>query len=286
MKLRRTVRTGLAIAIACGALIATQANAIDYTLDSSPDSLYPLDSPQRRAHVESEALAACQVYLKNLRYFAQKKPGGFSGQPIAPSLVDKLHAVEWEAMRLDEHPDLLSVLLLGVPIDSDPVTVDEGLRNLSMRIGSGEYLLRSAKGKYVGAEITNEGIRHSERGGVLPAPLQLIQFGPSDPPDGLSKCYPSAGLDDRGTAPDCSGKAGRTSAAPRARNLVAMTNDLARIYGRVEDSRGESAQNLWIINDRIYAEQIAADGAVRLSIFRDGFLPHLDPVCMFRLTKR
>jgi hypothetical protein len=71
----------------------------------------------------------------------------------------------------------------------------------------------------------------------------------------------------------------------RRRALFIVSEDLSRVYGRLEDWFGDSGQSIWIIGDYPYAETYFGNGDVRLSELRTSNPIHLEPVCLYHFEK-
>ena len=88
----------------------TVAHADDYRLDPEPQY------EQGTAHIladfeEPTDPEVCQIYLRNLQYYARLNIPMSCERPIAPQYKRKIQAVEWENLNPNEHPELFAAIL-------------------------------------------------------------------------------------------------------------------------------------------------------------------------------
>lgn len=222
---------------------------------------------------------ACDLYLENLRYFARRKEPLSCGQPVAPTLKNKIHPVEWENLDPDKYPELFKALVrdfqhlndlfyrAGIP--------DERVYALSSKdVKGGAELIRRANLNLRGFPAFF-GPGHHPHTVPTERPFHIIQFGFNV----LDPHNPSAAF-------RCEPQLGRRMRAARQSSIrfYVAREDLQGIYGGLS-SDVERPIDLWLINGEPYGEFFNEKGDVWLSQFRFRPSVTIDAICLYHFKE-
>jgi len=262
-------------AICCGLLIllsllsvSRRSYAGDYEPDPTPVARHgryeqPFESPQDPK--------VCSIYLQNLQYFARRNLPMSCGQPIAPTLTDKIKPAEWVDLDPDQYPELFKAVVTDYLHGKNVETQLAGYR---AAVKKRRYVFRLAK-----LNLNKSPIVRRRLGNSVKAQFQIVQFGtditdPNSPPDQWGHCRP---------------KQGRSSSrGPIWTPIYRVSENLQYLYGGLIGLIQGSVRALWIINDNVYAESYDPGGdEVELSELRvDSPLDvDLNPVCRFHYLR-
>ncbi len=241
----------------------------DYWLDPAPKEMIDWNWEKYPAPQDKEV---CGLYLKNLRYFAQRNEPLSCGQPIAPMLKDKIKAAEWENLDPGKYPSLAKEIVKRADfMQTEPSEMEAVDRVRYLRERSG-FVFRRLKFELRGSPWI-------EVGSNRPLPVQeysMVQYGAdtSNPeyPNLADRCHPVLGKRVMHIGGD----------RPR---LFVTTQDLAHVFGDVPDWRGMHIHNLWIINNRVYGERYDEKGDVKLTQLRLNYPVWFEAICLYHLKK-
>jgi len=217
---------------------------------------------------------ACELYLQNLRYFTRNNLPLSCGQPVAPTLTDKIKPVEWENLDPEKYPELFKVVMEKV-IFSWPSTYpsEAALSSWRESVRKGSIVFRRAKLELRGHVYLPS--QHSPTETAIA--YQIVQFGfnvtDPDNPNPRFRCKQSA-----------------ERVMPRIdqtemRFFIASEN-LQEFYGDMSDHQsgfGDSIyHNLWLINGLPYGELYNDKDTVLLSEIRSDSFAR---ACLFHYKK-
>lgn len=240
----------------------------DYWLDANPEysqgSAHELTPFEPASDPES-----CNVYLKNLKYFAEKNEPMSCETPVWRNLKESIQHVQWEDLDPNSNKELFKLLVAKnrfVPADKevDPKDVNWQHELVNKR----EFIFRRAK-----IELKGTPTFDGEYGS--PKALQevlffIVQYGDNeyvDSPRQQFACKPQRG-----------GPAVTIQSAP----YFLVTQDLHRIYGGVYSmADGAFFQDWFVINGRRYMEEKESNGDIRLSELLTKPTVILEPACLF-----
>lgn len=227
----------------------------------------------------------CGVYLQNLQYFAKHALPMSCGQPITPSLKDKLEKVEWEDIDPEKFPVLFREVV-ETRLSKDKVVTDDEIRLLRNKVTSKEYVFRRARVTLIGhpdtevrsslSQWAKDYVNQYQGRSVPELKLTIVQFGanindPDNPNEGL-RCN----LEQVRGGWYFSDKP----------SFMLVTDNLSHLYEYIQVVRGEIPQYLWRINGRLYGEGLGG-GDIYLSEFGDAVKKDnldrffFEPVCLF-----
>lgn len=254
------------VLVSCLAL-STVAHADDYKLDPRPKEMIDWNWEEFRKPQDKEV---CSLYLQNLQYFVRRNEPLSCGQPIAPMLTEKIKKVEWEDLDPDQHSDLFKAIIKVVRTAGKEPS-DKEMEWRRMEIKERGVVFRRLKFDLKGSPGVEEGSNQP-----LPEQeLSVVQFGNDvtspDNPQTTWRCH---------------------SLKSRVMNyteqtelhLFVVSKDLSHIFYDLQDWRGYSGQNLWLINGRIYGELYDEQANVKFTELREadyGKQLILEPVCLY-----
>lgn len=243
----------------------------DYVLDPAPKEMIDWNWEEYKKPRDKEV---CSLYLHNLQYFARRNEPLSCGQPIAPMLKEKIRKVEWENLDPDQHPDLFKAVIKVVRTwGKEPSEKEMEWRRMEIKergvvFRRLKFDLKGSPGVEVGS---NQPLPEQE--------LSIVQFGSdvTNPgnPDSVERCQPRAGRF-------------MEAITNTQLNLFVVSKDLKQIYYRLWDWRGDTVQNLWLINNRIYGEYYDEQANVKFTELRKadyGKELVLEPVCLYHFKQ-
>lgn len=216
---------------------------------------------------------SCNVYLKNLKYFAEKNEAMSCQTPVWENLKESIQHVQWEDLDPNSNKELFKLLVAKnrfVPADKEVAPKDVNWQH--ELVNKREFIFRRAKielkgtptfdGDYGTPKVSQE---------VL---FYIVQYGDNqyvDSPRQQIACKPQRG-----------GPAVTIESAP----YFLVTRDLHRIYGGVYSmADGAYFQDWFFINGRLYMEEKASNGDIRLSELLTKPTVILQPACLFYFHK-
>ena len=247
--------------------------ADDYVLDPAPKEMIDWNWEKYKNPRDKRV---CSLYLQNLQYFARRNELMSCGQPIAPMLKDKIKEVEWENLEPEKYPDLAKGIINLIKFNEADVSEKEAVQRVrSFKERSG-FVFRRLKFDLKGSP----GVEEISQRPLPEEELSVIQYGNDitrpDNPQTTWRCHPQKGR----IMPSYSDQ--------HQLNLFIVSKDLKQVYYRLWDSRGNTGQNLWLINERIYGEFYDENANVKLTELRAmDFVKQLvlEPVCLYHLKK-
>lgn len=281
--LRKTfVRVTLLFSIGMLSFFA-YADDYDYVRDPAP-SVYLNGVPVDDYSTANDP-QVCNLYLKNLQYFARRNEPLSCGQPVAPILKGQIQPVEWENLDPDKYPELflavvktfprLYLALSGTPKDEEAVAF------MRKAIMDGSVVFRRAKLALKGFPAD---IRRAQE--IEPSktetPFQIVEYGydVTDPKDRAplflyKPCKPGRGR-----------RMDRAVQDERMRFYI-VSEDLRHLYGRL-DWFAADVTTLWVVNGTPYGEFFDESGDVQFSQFQ--LQPRqavgVEPICLFHLHEK
>jgi hypothetical protein len=246
-------------------VLCANAGADDYRLHPSP-TFTTGTAHVRTKYPEAYDSKACQTYLENLRYFAQRNTAMSCERPVAPQLMKVIQAVEWEDIDPGANAALLSTVMARASYGSD-----KGSKTLDYRtdeIRRGVRVFRRAKMTFRG---TFDNGRHGPKD--EDEPFQIVQYGinvldPNNPAE-LWRCTRQRG----GPEKDYSSYL----------KLYIVSPDLKELRGELSNymGGGPTGGHLRTIRDNLYVEYVATNGNSILMQLRTAFPIGLESICLY-----
>lgn len=247
---------------------SVEANDSDYVRDFAARTYLPahVDRQDGEPYADARDPNICSLFLQNLQYFARRNMPMSCGQPIAPGLEKNIQKVEWEDLDPDKYSELFRELVRQdyVYYQREPT---------EQELAKAREFIRSKKGVFRRAKLDLKGypsFKYVVGSNPAEAKFNLIQEGPNytDPnnPEPLFRCEI---------------RQGRVMVNGNSPSLLIATDNLRKFYWNSISSMGGSVQNLWLINNYLYAEWYGGDGTVQLSELRVESPIHFEPVCLY-----
>jgi hypothetical protein len=243
--------------------------ADDYVLDHAPTEMIDWNAEKYEPAQDKEV---CSLYLQNLRYFVRRQIPMSCNQPVAPMLEQKIHKAEWENLDPEKYSDLFKAVVKNAWYFDQTEPPEDELAAIKKEIEQGSIVFRKLKFELKGypAFIGQKNVSQTAE------TFNIVQYGKNvtDPQNPQP-------------AWRCNSRQGRImdSVHNFELRLYVVTNKLDQIYDSLTDWRGNSGQNLWLINNEIYAELYTQEGDVKLSELRLHDPIHLEPVCLYHYRK-
>lgn len=243
----------------------------DYVLDPEPKEMIDWNWEEYK---KPEDKGVCSIYLQNLQYFARRSEPLSCGQPIAPTVQDKIKPAEWENLDPDQYPDLFKAAIKEAFHFGREEPAEGEIKWRKKEVKERAMVFRRLKFGLTGSPGAEEGSNQPlpEQG------LNVIQIGSdvtrSDNPDLIRRCQLMQGR-----------KMHDTYHIPE---LLVASEDLKLIYYKLWDWRARFGQNLWFINKRIYGEYYDEKADVKLTELRNADYSKklvLEPVCLFHFKQ-
>lgn len=109
LHLQKRLIQGLLIFFLSGILFLP-AHADDYRLDAKPQ--YTTGTAHTVMDFETPSDPdACEIYLRNIRYYARLNTPMSCERPIAPQYKANIQMVEWENLSPAEYPELFAAII-------------------------------------------------------------------------------------------------------------------------------------------------------------------------------
>jgi uncharacterized protein len=246
------------------------AHADDYRLDPNPQ--YTTGTLQVLADFEEPAdPEVCQIYLRNLQYFARLNTPMSCRRPITPQYKSKIQAVEWENFDPNQYPELFGAII-NIEFYGK-ANRKEAFDEQAREVREGSHVLRRAKLELSGTFIDDE----TQKQNSTAERFHIIQYGENviDPenPSPVLRCKPC-----RGGGPEHD---------KHGLHLYIASADLKRLrtdltaYGE----NGQTGEHLLAINGRPYVESITSAGYVTLMEISTDWPIGLKSVCGFEFLR-
>ena len=251
-------------------IYSTFTQAASYVLDKNPRLKYPeIGGKTGYSNFLKKPIDknVCRIFVDNWNFLISQKTTISTGQPVSNKLDGKIKKANWTDLDPKENLILFRNLISENNIDPIPPgdVSDKVLASFSARVARGDLLFR--KGKYEfpsGADsLKNESNLTDESKKYF----EIIQYGQADTSQRIANPYR------------------RSSDLFGNRVLIAAEDDLHQIRGTLNDTVGLSAQNIWIINSKPYAEFITYSGDLVLSEIELDPTVYLNPVCLLHYKK-
>lgn len=217
---------------------------------------------------------ACELFLQNLRYFTSHNLPLSCGQPVAPTLTDKIKPVEWENLDPEKYPELFKVVMEKV-IFPWPSTYpsEAALSSWRESVRKGSIVFRRAKLELRGHVYLPSQYSLTESA----IAYQIVQFGfnvtDPDNPNPRFRCKQSA---ERVMPDDHQFKA----------LLFIASENLQEFYSDMSDHQDgfgdTNYHDLWLINGQPYGELYNDKDTVLLSEIRSDSFAR---TCLFHYKK-
>ena len=246
------------------------AQADDYRLDAEPQ--YTTGTAHTVMDFETPSdPEACQIYLRNLRYYARLNTPMSCERPIAPQYKANIQLVEWENLNPTEYPKLFAAIVTKVSYGSD--NTKEAIDYRAKEVLKGISVFRRAKLELTSTFFNDETQKLNNKAETF----HIVQYGPNviDPknPEPVWRCKSR-----RGGGPEND---------QFALHLYIASADLKHLKSDLVDymQNGITGEHLRIINDRPYVESVAKNGYITLMQIRTEWPIGLDSVCGFEFLR-
>ena len=251
-------------------IYSTFTQAASYVLDKNPRLKYPeIGGKTGYSYFFKKPIEknVCQIFVNNWNFLISQKISISIGQPVAGELNKDMQKMNWINLNPKENMSLFENLISENNIDIIPSKgmSDEKVASFSARVMSGDLFFRKAEYMFSpnGDALKRDYKLINEEKNYF----EIIQYGYADRLQHTSYPYE------------------RSSNLGRRRVLAVADKNLHPTGGKLNDLVGFSAQNLWIVNARPYAEFVAYNGDLVISEIELDPRVYLNPVCLLHYIK-